>query len=231
MKKLFICLVAAFVFYTGQSQQNNTVVVNPASHNEETLFKRMYQYPQFVTGKAFYKNGTITQSKFNYNCLTNQIIFISPNGDTLELLHGGDFSKIVISADTFCYYNKEFLQQVSHHPSYNLFVKHSLQYKGSERKGAYGTYSATSAPSSITEMHGNEGSPIKLSTDENIMYSFEDTYYISGRFGQFYPANKKGFYELFSKNEKKLKEFIEKNEINFKKKEDLEKLLDYARLL
>jgi hypothetical protein len=34
---------------------------------------------------------------------------------------------------------------------------------------------------------------------------------------------------LFSKNQKQAKEFLETNKINFDKKEDLEKLLEYAR--
>ena len=61
------------------------------------------------------------------------------------------------------------------------------------------------------------------------MYVFREAYFLSGRFGQFYPATKKGFYELFPKNQKQIKEFLEKNEINFSKKDDLEKLLEYAR--
>jgi hypothetical protein len=52
---------------------------------------------------------------------------------------------------------------------------------------------------------------------------------LSGRYGKFYPASKKGVYELFSKNQKQVREFLETNKIDFNKKEDLEKLLNYAR--
>jgi hypothetical protein len=61
------------------------------------------------------------------------------------------------------------------------------------------------------------------------MFVFENSYYLSGRYGKFYPASKKGVYELFSKNQKQIREFLETNKIDFNKKEDLEKLLNYAR--
>ena len=162
MKKFFISLPALVIFHTALAQQNNTVIINPVKQNEEDLIKKMYQYPQFVKGGAFFKNGEIVESKLNYNYLTNQIVFINAKGDTLQLMHGDDFSKIVIETDTFYYYNKEFIQQLTHYPSYNLCIKHSLQNNGSERKGAYGTYSGTSSITSINTVVDNRISNVKL---------------------------------------------------------------------
>lgn len=216
--------------FVGLAQEQNAVVINPVKQNEEQLFKTMYQYPQFIAGKAHFKNGGVTESRFNYNYLTNKILFIDLNGDTLELGLGENFEKITIQSDTFCYYKKEFLQQVSHAPSHNLFIKKSLHYSGSEKKGAYGGYSATSSTSSISQVNVNNGSGFnKLQADENLMYTFSHFYFISGKYGTFYPANKKGFYELFAKNEKEIKGFIESNKIDFTKQEDLEKLLNFGR--
>lgn len=230
MRKLLISCLALFVFCYGRTQDNNTVVINPAKQNESQLFAKMYQYPQFVEGKAFYKTGGITESRFNYNYLTNLVLFISPKGDTLELAQGENFEKITIGTDTFSYYNKEYVQQLTHADFYNLFLKTSLRYNGREKKGAYGGYSTTSASSSISEMYVPTGSGVgKLTPDENITYVFNHVYYLSGKYGRFYPATKKGVYDLFAKNQKQAKEFLEANKIDLTRKEDLEKLLDYAR--
>ena len=232
MRKLLICCLAIFLFCYGWAQDNNAIVINPAKQNESQLLAKAYQYPQFVEGKAFFKTGGITESRFNYNYLTNLILFINPKGDTLELAQAGDFEKITIGADTFSYHNKEFVQQLTHSNFYNLFLKTSLRYNGREKKGAYGGYSTTSASSSISEMYVSTGSGIgKLTPDENIMYVFDHSYYLSGKYGRFYPATKKGVYDLFSKNQKQAKEFLEANKIDLSKKEDLEKLLDYARTI
>ena len=230
MKKFLFFWLTAFVFCNVWAQDTNRVIINPAKQNESELFEKMYRYPQFVEGKAYYKNDDVTAAKLNYNYITNRILFISPKGDTLELTNGEEFDKITIGVDTFCYYDKEFIQQFTHYPAFNLFLKKSLRYNGREKKGAYGSYSATSASTSISDMYASgERSVNKLTTDENIMFVFENSYYLSGRYGKFYPASKKGVYELFSKNQKQIREFLETNKIDFNKKEDLEKLLNYAR--
>jgi len=229
MTKLFILFwITILIFEVGLTQETKSIIINPAKQNEEELTKRMYLYPTFKVGQAIYRDGNITRSMLNYNYITNQIEFIAPKGDTLELIHGDDFSKIVIESDTFYYYNKCFIQQASHHAVYNVFIKRSLQNNGSEKKGAYDTYSGTSSISSVNTIVDNRMNTIKLATDENIKYIFKDYYYLSGKYDQYYPATKKGAMDLFGKNDKKLKDFLEKNEINFNKKEDLEKLLEFA---
>jgi hypothetical protein len=232
MRKFLLFWLTAFVFCNGWTQDTNTVIINPARQNESELFEKMYRYPQFVEGKAFYKNDDVTTSRLNYNYITNRILFISPKGDTLELANGEEFNKITVGVDTFCYHDKEFIQQLTHYSFFNLFLKKSLRYNGREKKGAYGSYSATNASTSISEMYASgEQSVNKLTTDENIRFVFENSYYLSGKYGKFYPATKKGAYELFSKNQKQVREFLETNKIDFNKKEDLEKLLNYARMI
>ena len=230
MKALFILFSLMTLVYTGQAQEDKRIVINPAKHNEDELLKKIFRYPQFVAGKAFFKNGFITESKFNYNYLTNRIHFISPAGDTLELTQGEDFKKVAIQADTFYYYNKEFVQQITYEPQYNLMMKTALRYNGSERKGAYEGYSATTSVSSLS-LWSSDGVPVKLHSDENIIFTFRQYYYLSGKFGTLYPATKKGFYELFPKHQKQLKSFLDKNKIDLDKKEDIEKMLRFARSL
>src|SRR5215213_9211252 len=157
MRKLLICWLTIFLCYNGCTQDNNAVVINPAKQNESKLFEKMYRYSQFVEGKAVYKNGGITESRFNYNYLTNRILFINLKGDTLELANGEDFDKITIRSDTFYYHNKEFIQQLTHYTFYNLFLKTSLRYNGREKKGAYGGYSGTSASTSISDIYVSVG--------------------------------------------------------------------------
>ena len=113
MKRLLIWLIAVFTFYVGSTQEKSDVVINAAKQNEEQLFKKMYRYPQFVAGKAYFKNGGITESRFNYSYLTKRILFISPKGDTLELSQVENFDKISILSDTFRFNNKEFVQDAS----------------------------------------------------------------------------------------------------------------------
>ncbi|MGZ3851624.1 MAG: hypothetical protein ACXVLT_02705 [Flavisolibacter sp.] len=228
MKKI---LIAAFLLFCllGVAQQKETIVVNPVKQNEHEVLEKMYQYPQFVSGNAIYESGEVVASKMNYNCLTNQVCFISPRGDTLELTNGGDFSKIVMNVDTFFYFNKQFIQLVSHYPTYNLLKRRTLQNSGWEKRGAYGTYSGNSAITTVNSIPNGDNGYVRLPSDENISFVFKETYFLSGKFGKFYPATKKGAIELFGKDEKYLKEFLQKNSIDFSKREDIEKLLVFAQ--
>ena len=228
MKKI---VLAAFLllYQLAFSQQKEPIVVNPVKQNEHEVLDRMYQYPQFVDGQAVYENGDVVSSKLNYNYLSNQIIFINPRGDTLELVNGGDFKMIVINVDTFYYFNKQFIQLVSHYPTYNVLKRRTLQNIGSEKKGAYGTYSSSSAITNVSTMPENGNPTVHFLSDENITYDFKETFFLSGKYGKFYPATKKGINELFGKYDKELKEFLNKNSIDFNKKEDLEKLTIFAQ--
>lgn len=229
MKRLLICVAVIFTSLAIFAQDSTRIIINPTNQNDQDLKNRMFQYRQFVPGRAIYNNGTETPSNLNYSYLTNNIHFISPKGDTLELSQGENFSAIVIASDTFRYYKKAFLQQITHNPNFNLLLKRSLRYSGLEKKGAYGTYSSTAASTSISNIHPNEGMGYtKLSPDENAVYVFQDDYFFAGKFGQVYPANKKGLHDFFGKNEKQLKDFMESNQINLSKKEDLQKVLDFA---
>src|SRR5438045_2241516 len=102
MTRLSILVWITLLFFqVGLTQETKAIIINPAKQNEAELVKRMYQYSEFIKGSAFYMDGNIVQSMLNYNYLTNQIEFINPKGDTLELIHGNDFIKIVVQSDSF----------------------------------------------------------------------------------------------------------------------------------
>ena len=228
MKTRSLFILSAILINLSLQAQEKTVVINEAKGNKENLTRNMYQYPEFVNGRAFNGDGGIAEARFNYNYVTNQIEFINSKGDTLALVNGADFNRIALQRDTFYYQDKQFIQQVSHYHDYNLFVKRSLLKTNTEKKGAYDTYSGTSSITTLNDVDVGDRM-VRLASDENLIYTFKDNYYLSGKFNQFYPATRKGIYDLFSKNEKKLKEFLGKNNIDFNKKEDLEHLLEYMR--
>lgn len=229
MKKIINCWLAIIVSNTAFTQDSSMVIINAAKQNQQELTNKMYKYSRFLPGKAFFKTGPFTESTFNYSYLTNMVLFINPKGDTLELAHGENFSEIVIGVDTFYFYQQQFLQKLTHNPLYNLFLKRSLRYNGVQKKGAYDSYSETSSSTSYNSLNLNEESVLtKLTPDENIVFLFNNDYFFSGKYNQFFPATKKGVRDFFSKKEKQYKDFFDKNKINLNTEEDLYKLLDLA---
>jgi hypothetical protein len=212
---------------TSWSQEKEVIKYNDAINTREEFANSTMKYPQFIKGTALLKNGTTAHALFNYNYGTNEVLFINPQNDTLALAVPEQYSYIIIATDTFSHSKYGFLQLIRNTPSCRLFLKRSLGLIDAEKKGAYGGYSNTSASTALNSIPNGTGMH-PLSTDENLIYSYRDSYFLADRFNNFYPATQKGMRDFAWKNQKEVKDFIDKNKINFEKKEDLNKLIDFV---
>lgn len=210
------------------AQENDLVRFNTTKNTNEEFTSSTAKYPQFVKGKALLKNGSEAQGVFNYNYGTHEILFINSANDTLALDAPAQYKHIVIGTDTFSYSKRGFVQLVKSAPYYSLYVKRSLDRINSEKKAAYGGYSSTSASTPLRSI-SDGATQRNITTDENFVYRLVDTYLFADRFGNFYPATKKGIRELAWKKENEVKDFVEKAGIDFEKKKDLEKLLAFVQ--
>jgi hypothetical protein len=228
MKVFFFAIVQLFILSV-YGQENKPIMVNTLSGANQNFLNTIYQYPSYIKGKVFFHDGSAAIAKLNYNYFTNEINFIDPKGDTLEIEDAPIVSKVVILTDTFFYYDKIFLQRINYGTSYSLLLKHTLSLLDTEQKGAFGTYSRSRPSQSITRVPTINDNNIGI--DENVVYHIRDMYYISDRFNKIYPTTKKGLYNLFGKHDKQVKDFVEANNLRLNHKEDLEKLLKFANTL
>lgn len=227
--KLTLLITIIFVCrLSGWAQDKELVKFNTTNNSNEEFTTSIVKYPQFIKGKALFTKGSEVQALFNYNYNTNEILFISPKNDTMTLDPPALYRSIVIGADTFCYSKYGFMQQIKSGVSCRLFLKRNLEHVGSEKKAAYGGYSGTSASTPLRSF-SDGATTHTVSTDENILYRFNDSYFFSDRFNNFFPATKKGIRELAWKRQNEMKDFVEENKIDFSKKEDLEKLLEFIQ--
>lgn len=225
---IFFCLL---IFENSYCQETKTLSINPLHNNEDELRQQAYQFPHFLEGKIIYKDSAVSFAILNYQRIVGEVHFINPKGDTLSVAHPETFDKIIIGVDTFYYFEKGFVQILTHTPSINLGIKQLLKYIGKEKKGAYGTYSGTASMTSYDSYTADDQTRQAISIDENSLYKYINLFYLADRFYNFFPANKKTFYQLFSHHEKKLKEYLQENKIDFHKKADLQKLLQYLESL
>jgi len=226
MKRIFTTLAFSFYLLTSVAQEKEMVRYNTTENNQNDMVSHLLKYPQFTRGRAFLRNGTKGEALFNYNYDNNEILFINGQKDTLAFDTPEQYEQVVIATDTFLYSKQGFLQVVSSSPFCQLLVKRNLVMVGSEKKAAYGGYSATSSTAPIKTF--SDGTfQHSISTDENFYYRLKEAYYFADRFHQIFPVNKKGVRDLGWKKEKELKEFIEQNRISFEKKEDLFRLMAF----
>lgn len=227
---LLLFLQSSFQVAVAQDTRS-TVVVNTLNEQEGQIVNRVFRYKEYTNGFAVFKDNSSTGARFNLNQLAGKMLFINPKGDTMELANPGTFNLIIVGVDSFYFSENKYLEKITHYPAINIAVNQSVKFIGKEKKGAYGTYSGVSASNSNTTFTNDDQITRSIAVDENNVYSFNNTYYLSDKFNNFFIANKKSFYKVFFVHEKEIKGFLEAQSINFNKMEDLQKLLRYAHSL
>ena len=166
----------------------------------------------------------------NYHQIYDEVLFISAKGDTLAVKQPETIAYVVMGTDSFYYVNKGFVQKLTHFDGNNVLARRILKYIGKENKGPYGVYSPVSSSYNQPEMAVSDLDHLrKMKNDELLLYVYHVQYFISDRFRNYYPATKKNIFNIFSKNEKQLKQYFKANEVNLNKYDDLKNLLTFIQ--
>ena len=68
------------------AQDSGTIFIAADKNVSEVLTpEKIYHYPQFTNGKIFFRDGTTSQARLNYNYLNGEIEFITQEKDTLAI--------------------------------------------------------------------------------------------------------------------------------------------------
>ncbi|MGZ5286727.1 MAG: hypothetical protein ACXWB9_06065 [Flavisolibacter sp.] len=224
----FICMISSVLLQAQDSSSRRITVNNLKEGSREKLLEVVFKYPQFVNSKLVYRDNAVMDARLNYHRLNEQMFFINAKGDTMILAQPEIFSMFILDQDTFFYSDKAFPYLITHFPEVNLVKKEFISLVGKEKKGLYGTYSAVSSVNSERTFTTDEMPQVTwLNLDENAVYKKESKFLLKDKHHNFFMVNKKNFYNLFSKQEKELKEYLQTNKIDFTKEEDLRALMDF----
>lgn len=214
------------VWCCNASAQDSTITIKAGtSFSESVSMTDLYEYPQFVYGKVFFRQGDSTVARLNYQRLSDAMQFIDFKGDTLDIAYAGTIKFFRINNDIF-YYDNGYVKLIKDNSTVKLAEKKTLIVTGRNKIGAYDMASPTSA---IT----NYGSLIdhraiyKLVPREDIILKRKTEYYLGDKYNHFVLANKKNLLRLYSKHDRPITAYLKENDIDFNKREDLEKLIQY----
>ena len=224
MKVLILFVLA----YSGSihAQDNSTIIVKAGKNIYESVSTAdLYEYPQFVFGKVFFKPGDSATGRLNYNRLVGQMQFIDFKGDTLNIADPGTIKSIRINKDMF-YYDNGYVKLIKDNNTIKLATIQTLRVVNKEKTGAYNMPSSTSAIDSYGS-YAIDGKTYKLLPREDIVLKKQTQYYFGDKFNHFILANKKNLLRLYSKQNVSLNAYLKENNVDFTSQEDLEKLLQY----
>lgn len=223
-----LLLLSSFLLVVAISSAQTYTVKNGSSISDVLTLSDIYQYPQFMPGTAFLKDGRKAPGKLNYNLLVAEVQFIDPKGDTLALNMDDQLQHLVIGKDTF-YFDKGYLEQVTTGGGVKL-AKRTYFSSNHQKEGAYGVSSPSSSSTSISTINIQDKT-YTLKVAEDVILMKNKLFYFGDQNNHFYHAEKKNLLKLVPKNKDKVEDYLKANNVNFSSEDDLVKLVAFLKTL
>jgi hypothetical protein len=206
--------------------------------------KEQYVYDEFQQGTVWFRNGKSLPALLNYNHLYGEMQFINSKGDTLALVEEHSLKKITIGEQVFYYMNKNgFVELLTAELPVMLARKQNLEIIRSTfrlvRNSGIGTTGNVFAGERDDNMngpfnsytHASSLSYRKLYTHKapgELQLAKQTSYYFVDQNERIYRAQKATLLKLFGRHKKAIEDYIDINQLDFTKEEDLKKLLSFC---
>ena len=185
-------------------------------------------FEEFEEGLVYYKDGRQFTVPLNYNIVNQQFLFIDKNdNNTIKAFAEPDLVTLVkVGERLFLHDKKEIKEVVQMEPPITVQYKPKIREKG--KRAGYGGYSETSAIENISGIQSG-GIYYKFEGENNIILSrVEKIYHIVHDRKKQKFINEKTFLKIYSKQKESLKQYIDKNKINFNSIDQVIQLCNYA---
>ena len=186
-------------------------------------------FPQFETGTVVFKNGGRSSASLNYNMIQQEMVFLDADGSIMAIDNPLEISVVLIGERRFFPVSSlgVFYEAIPAGKN-SFFVRHRAIRVSKGKAAAYGGYDPISSATSYGSYQDNTGHTVKLNPDEKFQLRTERIYYLKP--GNSYKsfASAKTLGKLFKGHEAKIKEFADKESINFSKTEDVARIVEYG---
>ncbi len=229
MKKILLIIAVVVAAFSVKAQDNVLKEVNTTS--VDSLVKRLpssalYEYADFKSGVAYFKDGTKSAALFNYSVLYDEMHYKETNGEVTALGNGQDIGMIKIGGDTYMFVgNKAFAKMIMYNSNVMLCLKRHTRISADE--GNYGAYGTSTETVSASKVQRNMYNPSVKDLNEyrDLKFDVEDEYILVVDGKKTVVRSKKAFEKAFPKLKKEIKEYLAQNKIDFDKGEDILKLM------
>ena len=225
MSRQLLLAICLFFMHAATAQKEYLVKAGEIP-NEVLPNEAKYVLPGFKEGVAWFKNGTSSTQRFNYNFLVDEMHFINEGGDTLAIADPLLISYIVIDSMRF-YFDNGYVREISKKGDYKLVLKQQMVQIPNKKRGGYDTPSELASIKTYGSISSNNGEVAHLQVKKDVLFRQVNSFYIADASNHFLKADKKKFYALFG--DEKVATYLEEHKVNFNKEEDLEAMLQYCQ--
>lgn len=184
-----------------------------------------YVFPAFVKGSVRQKGGGTQETMLNYNSMTQEMVFVQ-NGNNMALGQTENIDTVFIENRKFIPVGAVFYEVVPA-GSMPLYINHKCKVIPPGNAAGYGTTSQTSSPGNISRLANNAMSySLKLPDDYKIIAETEFLLKKDNEYLRISTAKQAA--KLFPAKSDEIQDYVKKNKINFKSREDMIKLVKFC---
>jgi len=228
--KALLLLLFILIGYCGLSAQDSIVTIKAGNKVRDVLTPAdIFYYPQFTSGKVFFRDGRKAMAKMNFTRLYDQMLFINPKGDTLAVADEKTIKFIIVDQDTF-YYDEGYVRIIVDYGDVKLAEKQIWVVADTRKIGTHNKSTSTVAITPLSNYTDDGIARAKsydLLINEDMVIRKETQYYFGDQNNHFVRAGKKKLLLLFPKEQLDLENYLKENKVNFDKKDDLKKLAQF----
>lgn len=228
--KVLLLLLFILIGYCGLSAQDSIVTIKAGNKVRDVLTPAdIFYYPQFTSGKVFFRDGRKAMAMMNFTRLYDEMLFINPKGDTLAVADEKTIKFIIVDQDTF-YYDEGYVRIIVDYGDVKLAEKQIWVVADTRKIGTHNKSTSTVAITPLSN-YSDDGIARAKSYDllinEDMVIRKETQYYFGDQNNHFVRAGKKKLLLLFPKEQLDLENYLKENKVNFDKKDDLKKLAQF----
>lgn len=205
------------------------LILFPVVLSAQDLLRDGYLFDKFEDGKVILKNGQTSKALFNYNTLSEKLLFIS-DGEILELADPDQVVLVNIDNRIFEHIKNNLFYERIKLGDDALYVRWKSSSISEGKKGAYGQTYSTSSIDNINQI-SSSGNVLKLKSSEEFKVVSKNLYYlkIANKFKEFKSPD--SLSKLFKGHEDEIKMYIKEQQLDFNNIEDIKKAVTFCESL
>ena len=216
--------MAILICWGRSFSQTTEIITVKAGQNISDVYKEIYRYPQFTSGRVYFMNGDVSAAKLNYNLISQAMLFTNNTGDTLAIDNESTIKYITIEKDTF-YYDEGYLELLGNYSNVKLAVRQKIKFSDKKKTGAFGMPTSTLKTESDDTFLGDRRYNFTIA--EDLIFKKETEYYLNGADNHFLAISKKNLLKLYPKKKDNIENFLKENNINLQQEKDIKLLVQY----
>ena len=211
--KLIIKPIHFFIFFLGLNP--NAII---AQNVNQPVALTQYVFNAFSSGIVKMKSGEVSNQYLNYNIVTNEMIF-NNNGSYMAIAQPENVDTVFINNRKFIPLNKKFYE-ILVDEKFPLLLEFTATIHEPGNPIGYGINSSTNATSNLKSIISSGGSySLKLPDGYSVIPGYNYWILEDGKLRK--AGSDKQLIKIFPDKKDKIKDFLEKNNTNFSKREDM----------